>query len=310
MRNHIRFSVGLTLVLSATLLRADDAHNFPSTYKGVTQLTNVHQISEGEFPGIVVRGTSPMVYVPKTPTKPATYAPKNLAHLMEKVRPTHVLIFKNENPGADDVRNEIRALTDPSGPYQLPKSNVINIPFPWKKMEGWQKTCSQMVWGLHFITQAAKQGGRVFFHCTVGEDRTGMLAGLYRLLMQKGKYSPRDVMNGKVDGLLNPDDPGEMCSRGFAEGNQHAQKQLPPEPGATDSVAQRVRTNFMPYFTKFVFMIDKKILTEEKLAAVDQTICAKDPEQDIRYKENGKYKRAEYDPNWSGYACPKTEIDE
>jgi hypothetical protein len=289
--------IGLVLVLwsaSAVAQEPTEEDLFPSTYPGVKELINVHKISGNEVPGQVVRGVSPMVRIPKTSTSPATFVPKFLPHLMSTVRPRYVLIFKNENPGADDVRNETRALTDTEGEYDLPADHVLNIAFPWKKMGTWKQTCEQVFDGLAFIYKAARAGDTAYFHCTVGQDRTGALAGIYRYLLQKGQHSAREIMIG------------EMCRRGFAEGNPLPTKKMAPEQGATDTVAQRIRTTIGPVYSRFVFLIDAELLTVKKLLSGDRGFCALDPMKDSRFwdKDAKKFTKPEYDHRWSGYACP------
>jgi hypothetical protein len=164
----------------------DDSHTFPSTYPGVKEIFNVHRISEGEFPGEVVRGFGLVEYDQMTDN----YRTR-IPHLMATVKPTHVLIFKNQNFAPGDVDEELRQLTDPQGVARLPKDRILNVAFPWKKMDPWPQTCRQVVSALWFIQNAASKGGRVYVHCTVGEDRTGVLAGIYRLLFQSQKYGPR-----------------------------------------------------------------------------------------------------------------------
>ncbi len=61
---------------------------------------------------------------------------------------------------------------------------------------------------LQILTKAAQSSDdKILFHCTVGEDRTGLLAGLMTQLLEQASTE---------DAYYN-----EMCLKGFSGGNQH-----------------------------------------------------------------------------------------
>lgn len=70
-----------------------------------------------------------------------------------------------------------------------------------------QAACEQVVDALSILKKVKQKNGKIFFHCTAGEDRTGMLAGLY--LMIEEKQSADYVFKN------------EMCARGYSNGNTH-----------------------------------------------------------------------------------------
>jgi hypothetical protein len=97
-------------------------------------------------------------------------------------------------------------------------------------------------------------------HCTVGEDRTGYLSGLYRLL--------GDGASG-VDTIFHD----EMCQRGYSSGN-------PQKPFA--GVATEIDNDLTPLFLKMAFKISRGELTPTSL---DESVCDVDPSSDPAFTE-------------------------
>ncbi len=119
--------------------------------------------------------------------------------LISEFRPfgiTDVIIFKNDVKG--EVVEEIAGLTDLGI-----KSH--HIPFRWKEYSSMIEACEQTVEALNIIAKVSATNGKVFFHCTAGEDRTGMLAGLFRML--EDNLTREETFSQ------------EMCPRGFSDGN-------------------------------------------------------------------------------------------
>lgn len=124
--------------------------------------------------------------------------PKALVDELAHIGISDVIIFKNEVK--DEVTKEIAAL-------KILGIKSHHIPFRWKAYPTMQEACEQTVEALNIIHKVKQVNGKVFFHCTAGEDRTGMLAGLYRMLEEK---APKDKMFKE-----------EMCARGYSNGNTH-----------------------------------------------------------------------------------------
>ncbi|WPU66454.1 tyrosine-protein phosphatase [Peredibacter starrii] len=122
--------------------------------------------------------------------------PKSAVEELAHFGISDVIIYKNEVK--DEVQKEILALNSLG-------INAYHIPFRWKEYESMELACEQTVEALNLIYRIKAKGGRVFFHCTAGEDRTGMLAGLYRMLEER--------IPGKVAFQY------EMCARGYSDGN-------------------------------------------------------------------------------------------
>ena len=88
---------------------------------------------------------------------------------------------------------------------EVTAEDVKSIAFPWKGYPDFKTPCRQTVQGLRFLVGHAQRGMKVYFHCTVGEDRTGELAGLYRMLAEGLDASTAFH--------------GELCEGGYSAGN-------------------------------------------------------------------------------------------
>lgn len=153
-----------------------------------------------------------------------------------------VLIFKNST-GKDDVGREIAS-------WGLPEEEVLHIPFQWKDLPDFQTPCEQTLSALRFLRDSQQAGKRVFFHCTVGEDRTGHLAAMYALLFENADAS--DAFGA------------DMCEHGYGSGN-------PQKPGF---VLGKLEEDLTPLFRAMAFLVEQGTLTE----ALESEACASVPE--------------------------------
>lgn len=180
---------------------------FESTVAGIT-IGNAHEVTAG-----VLRGSEPA---------------KKVGELKD-FGVDEVIIFKSQTK--TEVDDELAAL----------KTLAIkshHIPFKWKGLESPQVACEQLVQALQIIRRAQRANRTVFFHCTVGEDRTGMLAGL--LSMEANGLSTEAAWKD------------EMCAHGYADGN-------PQKPW---HVASAIHKELTPLF----FALAAKIEAGEKLS--------------------------------------------
>ncbi len=150
---------------------------------------------------------------------------------------TDVIIFKNDTRG--EVIKEIAAL-------KTLEIQSHHIPFRWKDYSSVQVACEQLIDAMTIMRDRREQGGRVFIHCTAGEDRTGALAGLFRML---DEGLDRETVFRE-----------EMCDRGFSDGNGH-------KPYYVTSSIQKELT---PIFVAMARQIDKGYLTMNNL---DRNVC-------------------------------------
>ncbi len=152
-----------------------------SSFADVEGLTipNSHQVDKD---GNVFRGRQPEKKVDE------------LAH----IGITDVIIFKNDVKG--EVVKEIADLNRLG-------INPHHIPFRWKQYPSMQEACEQIIQAITIIRDVKKVNGKSFLHCTAGEDRTGAVMGLYRMMSEKM--------------TMNQVFRGEMCPRGYSDGNSH-----------------------------------------------------------------------------------------
>lgn len=165
--------------------------------------------------------------------------PRTLVDELAHIGITDVIIFKNEVK--DEVQKEVAALKELG-------IKPHHIPFRWKQFNSMVEACEQTVEALNTIHKVKQVNGKVFFHCTAGEDRTGMLAGLYKMLEEKA--SAAHVFKG------------EMCSRGYSDGNPH-------KPGMVTGAIQKELTPL------FIALSAKVESGEWKLGKIPKSSCKK-----------------------------------
>lgn len=174
-----------------------------------------------------------------------------------------VLMFKKAT-SANELAQETAAL----GNVGIPSDHVVNVAFPWKDFPDFAEPCRMTVRGLKLVRGWVTSGKSTFLHCTVGEDRTGYLAGLYRLLTETS------------DARTIFDD--ELCENGYGAGN-------PQKPAA---VVNAIDDDLTPLFLKMAFKIKRGELTPTSL---DESVCDVDPDDDAAFTG------AEWDA--AGYQC-------
>jgi hypothetical protein len=208
--------------------------SFPSSVPGIS-IRNTHAV---DTEGKVLRGQQP----------------GGKATELIAAGVTDVLIFKEENK--TEVRSELRSLEE----LGISGKHVLNVPSQWKEGVPYRESCGQVVQSLGFILAAARRpDGKVFFHCTSGEDRTGMLAGLYRMLTQG--WDARGAFER------------EMCARGYEAGNR----------GKPSPVVALVRENLTPVFLRLAWLIETRAMTP---ATLEAAICAKDPADSLAFRNS------------------------
>lgn len=221
----------MTLILFSfpVLGNAGFSSPFPSTVEGL-DIPNAHEIGlEGD--ARVLRGM----------------APRNDADFQAllNLKVQDILIFKNQTH--TEVDEELIALREAG----YPDGRVHHIPFRWKNVESFESGCTQALAGLKILRDASRFGRSVFFHCTVGEDRTGFLAGLYRQIME-GKSAQEAFYY-------------EMCENGYGGGN-------PRKPYA--KVVEPIRQELTPLYLKMSLLIKRGAVSMDSL---DSGACSQEP---------------------------------
>jgi hypothetical protein len=159
-----------------------------------------------------------------------------------------VLVFKNQTGTGHDVADEVAR-------FEGLGLHVDQIPFEWKDFASFKEPCEQTVTALQILAKSVSARKKIFFHGTVGEDRTGYLAGLHRLL-RESSATPRTMFSE------------ELCERGYGSGN-------PLKPYF--AVVQKLDTQLTPLFLKMAYLIESGKLTTKTLSTA---VCATDPATD------------------------------
>jgi hypothetical protein len=155
---------------------------------------------------------------------------------------SRVVVFKNMT-GKDTIDEELAG-------WSLPDGALLHVPFQWKDFADFQTPCEQTLAALRFIREGLESDEKVFFHCTVGEDRTGYLAAMHALLFEGG--DPRAAFDA------------EMCEHGYAAGN-------PQKPGF---VLGKLADHLTPLYRSMAFLVADGKLTD----ALDPAVCEAEPE--------------------------------
>ena len=157
-----------------------------------------------------------------------------------------ILIFKNETK--NEVQEEIADLQAAG----FDKSAITNIAFPWKDIYNFKQACQMTVQALRTIENASRAGRSIYFHCTVGEDRTGYLAGLWTLWSGKYKSIKQSFQE-------------EMCARGYEAGD-------PTKP--YKGVVMKIRETLTPTYLKML-----AVLSDAKNRNLDlnESLCDQEP---------------------------------
>ena len=237
----------VNLVFSSfAFAKTDLVSPFRSTVPGL-DIPNSHFVDKTE--GLIVRGMRPRTL--------------GDAKQLKEIGITHVLIFRDA-PKNDESVAEERALFKKVG---IPEQNVSVIPFPWKDIKGFDGVCRQTVQALKIMKGIAqKKGEGLFFHCTVGEDRTGYLAGLYHVVLHGAE--PTQVWRD------------EMCENGYADG----------DPKKPKDVAKAVHMNLSVLFQKMLYKMKGGFLSAQKL---DEKECGFDPQFAKEFASSASFSKCE-----------------
>jgi len=187
--------------------------NMPATYKE-TGIPNSHLVTKN-----IIRGMAPRNEI-------------DIDKLLS-LGVSEFLIFKIDTNG--EVQKEIDLLLQKG----VPKKNISQYDFPWKDITDFRAICEMTMDALKKIENAEKNNHKMYFHCTVGEDRTGYLAGLYRIYSEKKS----------VDEIFMK----ELCDKGYEAGN--------PKKGM--NVVAKIRESLTPSFLTMAKLIQKGGLSKK-----------------------------------------------
>ena len=185
---------------------------------------------------------------------------------LKKFGITDVVIFKNQTK--NEVDQEILNLKA----IGIQSSRVTHIPFLYKEFPDFETPCRQTLGALKSVLAVKRADGRkLLFHCTMGEDRTGYLAGLIDLL--DTNQSVKEVFKS------------EMCRYGYSSGDPHK----------PFKVTKLIDRDLTPLFLKMSYLIRYKKLTWTQLDP--DKLCRSDPSSEAEFKQDTIYSQT------SDYLC-------
>ncbi len=213
----------LSLILSLLLIANANAgmvSSMPSTLAD-TGIPNSHLVTKN-----VIRGM----------------APRNSTDVDSLINlgVSDFIIFKNDING--EVEKEISLLEEKG----ITKTRITHLDFPWKDITDFRPICEMTIDALKKIATAEENNRKVYFHCSVGEDRTGYLAGLYLIYHE----------NQAIDRVFE----NELCDRGYEAGN----------PKKPFTVVAKIRESLTPSFLAMADIINN---ARKNRSALSKKLC-------------------------------------
>jgi hypothetical protein len=199
----------------------------PTTYEPLAHIGNAHALTKHES---IIRGATP----------------RGKASHLRKAGVTDVLIFRYTD--SNEVLEEITELKTEG----FKSENIFHIPMEWKDIKDRVAACQKVIAAIQVMSRFHDKPGfferpkRLYVHCTVGEDRTGMLVGLYRMVFN----------NWSLEKAYQ----NELCKHGFAEGS----------PTKPKFVIDGVNQNLKPLFLQMAAKVESGQLSKGNL---DPSIC-------------------------------------
>lgn len=157
------------------------------------------------------------------------------------------LIFKIDTKG--EVRKEQELLQK----MGVPANSITHIAFPWKDLTDFKSSCTMTIQALRTLEQAVADNKSLYFHCTVGEDRTGYLSGLWGIWA--GTYLSASESVEK-----------ELCARGYEAGN-------PNKPYR--DVVLKIRETLTPMYLKMALLLEE---SKRRGKPLDESLCDQEPQ--------------------------------
>lgn len=200
-------------------------------------VANSHFVDKNKKGGAIIRGNAPLNH-------------QNLT-LMKDFGISEYIIFKNDKAG--EVKSEIGGLLE-SG---IKKENITHINFDWADNQDFTSGCKKIIQGIDLMKLSMKNNKKIFFHCTTGEDRTGVLAASYLLSQKKGSV---------IKNIFQE----EMCNRGYEAGDPEKDKE----------VVNKIRSGLTKTFIKTAYRIEE---AKNKKHPIDEKICINDPSLEKKF---------------------------
>lgn len=206
-------------ILVSVLLLTHSAFSLDSGIRrtwGRGTLQNVHDVVAEPGGPLILRGAAPRT--------------QSDYRELERNKIGEVLIFKVDTRG--EVEEEKQELESRG-------ISFVHYSMPWKldsvNSRSLKPLCVLTVKALLRLKKNEREGVSTYFHCTVGEDRTGMLAALYRLSSARASDSLEEFQE-------------QMCQFGYEAGN----------PKKIASVVMPIRRTLTPMYR----ILSEKLKTE------------------------------------------------
>lgn len=216
----------------------------PTTHGGGLASPFASTVDGISIPNAHVVGSNPNLLRGMAPREDSEFAE------LERAGVKSVLVFKNPTSAHDEVQAEVDKV---EASFGVGDGDAVGIPFKWKDIGPFQTPCEQTVQALEFIKARLAEHKKTYFHCTVGEDRTGTLAALERLAVEPN-LTPEQAWDE------------EMCERGYGSGN-------PLKPAV---VTKALETSLKPLYRKLSWLVKK--------GALNPSACRSDPEGDATFE--------------------------
>lgn len=220
-QNWIKILLTLT-IFCATGAKAELESHFNSSIPGVT-IRNAHKVYQSGRAELF-RGQAPKQ--------------KEVPSLLQ-LGVKRFLIFKNDTRG--EVTKEINFLISKG----VRPSNILHLEMKWNDEQGFQNACEMTLQALQFLEDSIRNQESAYFHCTMGEDRTGYLAGLWGLWAGTFRSSQQAFTH-------------EMCARGYEYGN----------PQKPFFIIKDVREGLTPTWLKMVELLKQARLQGRSLKTI------------------------------------------
>jgi hypothetical protein len=159
---------------------------------------------------------------------------------------TDVLVYK------DPVKNEVTTELNSLRSLGYTEDHLHHVTMPWQQIRDDKIPCQHTIEAANILLGIARIPGSIgYFHCTYGQDRTGMMAAIIRMVTQG--WSAEQAFFS------------EMCAHGYGHGD-------PKRPGF---VSDEVESSLTPIFLQIAGQIQGQGLSVA--STLDAGICEGTP---------------------------------
>jgi hypothetical protein len=146
-----------------------------------------------------------------------------------------VVIFKN------DVKGEVVREKTELAQAGYSQSAVHHSPMAWKDIN-LKLSCQQTIEALQVLLRAEAQEKNAYVHCTAGQDRTGLVSGIARMILT-GESTEQIFQQ-------------ELCANQYSDGN----------PNKPYKVVKAIEQGLTPLFFALAKKVEANELTAETLS--------------------------------------------